>query len=153
MRFNHKKKKMLLNWTKKILAKYALKPDKRLGQKFLINEKIVSKIVTAAEIKKTDTVVEVGAGIGTITVELAKRAKRVMAIEKDRNFIPILKETTKDYKNIEIIQGDALRTNYKLKAISYKLVGNIPYYLTAPLIRQFLERENPPKNMTLMVQY
>jgi len=143
---------MLLNWTKKLLAEHDLKPDKRLGQNFLVNENIVSKIVAAAEIKKTDTVVEVGAGMGAITVELAKQAKKVLAVEKDRDFIPILKEATKDYKNIEIIQGDILKMSSKFQVSGFKLVGNIPYYLTAPLIREFLEGENPPKTITLMVQ-
>jgi len=143
---------MLLNWTKNLLNQRDIKPTKSLGQNFLISEEARTKLIEAADIEKNEVVLEVGAGIGTITTELAARAKRVIAVEKDRALIPILKETTKDFINVEIIQEDILKGVYKLKAISYKLVGNIPYYLTAPLIRKFLESDNPPKTMTLMVQ-
>ena len=141
---------MLLNWTKNLLKKYAVKPNKRLGQNFLISEQTRTKLVEAADIKKDDLIIEAGAGIGTITTELAARAKRVIAVEKDRALVPILEETTKDFKNIEIIVDDILKIE-NLEG-DWKLIGNIPYYLTAPLIRKFLESANPPRSITLMVQ-
>ena len=142
---------------KALLRKHNLSPNKRLGQNFLIDKAVLHKLVNAAEITKNDAVLEVGAGVGTITLELAKRAKRVIAVEKDRALIPILEETIKGFENVIIIAGDILKIKkleivWKLKIKNWKLVGNIPYYLTAPLIREFLERENPPKTMTLMVQ-
>jgi len=153
---------MLLNWTKNLLEKRAIKPSKRLGQNFLISEQTRMELVAAADIKKNDLVLEVGAGIGTITTELAARAKHVIAVEKDKALIPILKETTKDFKNIEIIQGDILKTCFVFPTFAkasadrhgscFMVVGNIPYYLTAPLIRKFLESADPPRSMTLMVQ-
>jgi len=145
---------MLSNWTKNLLTKRGIRPSKRLGQNFLISAQVRTDLVDAAEVTKNDVVLEVGAGIGTITVELAKLAKKVIAVEKDPSLIPILKETTKSYKNIEIIQADILKIPpYPILHTPYsKVVGNIPYYLTAPLIRKFLETDTPPKSMTLMVQ-
>ncbi len=169
---------MLLNWTKNLLKKHGIKPNKRMGQNFLISENARAKLVSSAEVKKTDVVLEVGAGIGTITVELAKLARCVIAVEKDKALIPILEETTKDPKNVKVVLGDVLKIeelkiDWKLSPCgrspiggkiarpakpegrsggNWKLAGNIPYYLTAPLIRKFLESTNPPSSMTLMVQ-
>ncbi|MFY9457539.1 MAG: 16S rRNA (adenine(1518)-N(6)/adenine(1519)-N(6))-dimethyltransferase RsmA [Candidatus Spechtbacterales bacterium] len=143
---------MLLNWTKNLLGEHGIKPNKRLGQNFLIDVDAMHKLLSAAHISKDDIVLEVGAGIGTITLELAKLAKKVIAVEKDRALIPILKETTKDFGNIEMVVGDILKLPYTLYPVPCTLVGNIPYYLTAPLIRKFVESENPPESMTLMVQ-
>jgi 16S rRNA (adenine1518-N6/adenine1519-N6)-dimethyltransferase len=143
---------MLLNWTKNLLGEYGIKPDKRMGQNFLIDENALEKLINAADVNRGDTVLEVGAGIGTITLALAKRAKRVIAIEKDKALLPILKETTAPLKNVEVLHGDILKLPHTLYPIPYTLVGNIPYYLTAPLIRKFLESPNPPKSLILMVQ-
>lgn len=139
---------------KEILTKYETKPFKGMGQNFLVNKNVLEKIIMSAELKAGDTVLEVGPGIGTLTQELAKNAKKVIAVEKDRHMCQILKETLKDYKNIEIINDDILKTKLELPK-QYKLVANIPYYLTSPLIRKFLE--NPPDNkqpeeIILMVQ-
>ena len=123
-----------------------------MGQNFLISEYALAKLVSSAEVKKTDVVLEVGAGIGTITLPLAELAKNIIAVEKDKALIPILEETVMGYKNVEIVQGDILKLPYNLKPITYNLLGNIPYYLTSPLIRKFLESTNPPSSMTLMVQ-
>lgn len=142
---------MLLNWTKELLKKYNLHPNKRLGQNFLVEESIAEKILETAAIKNTDTVVEVGAGLGVITTELARRAKKVIAVEKDKNLIPILKEVVRNYENVEIVHGDILKIE-NLEIENWKLVGNIPYYITAPLIRRFLEMKNAPEEMILMVQ-
>lgn len=136
------------------LEQRGLKPHKRLGQNFLISEKVLTELAHAAELSKDDIVLEVGAGIGTITLEVAQRAGKVIAVEKDRALIPILIQTTELCKNVEIRQGDILKL--PLGSIPcgthYKLIGNIPYYLTAPLIRKFLEIDNPPKLIVLMVQ-
>ena len=135
---------------KEILAKYETKASKGLGQNFLIDKNILNKILEAADLKSDDTVLEVGPGLGTLTQELAKKAKRVIAVEKDETMIEILKETLAEYKNVEVINEDILK--YDLQIADYKLVANIPYYLTSPLIRKFLESKNPPKEIVLMMQ-
>src|SRR3989339_1355910 len=147
---------------KEILSKYSARPSKGLGQNFLIDKKVLKKIIGAADLNKNDVVLEVGPGIGTLTQELAKNAKKVIAVEKDKIMIKILGETLKDYKNIEIINGDILRIlNFKFSILNqnlisqfsnYKVVSNIPYYLTSPLIRKFLESDNKPSEIILMVQ-
>lgn len=142
---------MLSNSTKELLKKHNIRPNKRLGQNFLIDEMALQNIVNAAALNKNDVVVEVGAGLGVITTELARQAKRVIAVEKDKALIPILRDATKNFKNVEIIHDDILKIDWKLIG-NWKLVGNIPYYITAPLIRKFLEADSPPKSMTLMVQ-
>ncbi len=126
-----------------------------MGQNFLVNQGALNKIIEAAELTAKDIILEVGPGIGTLTKELAKRAGKVITVEKDKLMIEILKETLKDYKNIETINDNILKFNpksYNLKAKSYKLVANIPYYLTSPLIRKFLESKNPPDKIILMIQ-
>jgi len=140
-----------------LLSKHKIRPNKRLGQNFLIDKNALEKLVSAADINRGDTVLEIGAGIGTITADLAKLAKKVIAVEKDPALIPILKNTTEGFKNIEIVIGDVLKIeklkiDWKLEIGNWKLAGNIPYYLTAPLIRKFLEIDTPPESMTLMVQ-
>jgi 16S rRNA (adenine1518-N6/adenine1519-N6)-dimethyltransferase len=144
-----------MKFLKKALKDYRIFPIKRLGQNFLIDKKVLRKIVEASEISKKDTVLEVGAGIGNLTLELAKKAKKVIAIEKDKRMIEILKENLKDFKNVEIIEGDIRETFLTIVqnvARDYKIVGNIPYYLTSYLIRKFLETKKRPKLIVLMVQ-
>jgi len=144
-----------LSVVKKLLKEHDVHPSKRLGQNFLINKHALGKLVDAADIKQGDTVLEVGAGFGTITLEVAKRAKRVVAVEKDRALIPLLKEATRGFDNIEIVNGDILKLTTDGESVvsgQWSVVGNIPYYLTANLIRKLLESQNPPKSMTLMVQ-
>jgi 16S rRNA (adenine1518-N6/adenine1519-N6)-dimethyltransferase len=144
---------------KELLAKYETRPSKGLGQNFLIDKNILNKIITASDLKATDVILEVGPGLGTLTQELSKKAKRVIAVEKDKTMIEILKETLFDFKNTQIVQGDILKIenwdlieNCKLKIENYKVIANIPYYLTSPLIRKFLESENPPEEIVLMLQ-
>ncbi len=130
-----------------------IKPNKLLGQNFLVDKTVLAKIIEAAQLSKEDTILEIGPGLGILTEELAKHAGRVFAIEKDEKLVEILKEKFQKNKNIEIISGDALKfESFKLKIKNYKVVANIPYYLTAHLIRTFLESSNPPQAMTLMVQ-
>jgi|TARA_Y100000031_G_scaffold92762_1_gene101879 16S rRNA (adenine1518-N6/adenine1519-N6)-dimethyltransferase len=137
---------------KKLLQEYQIRPNKRLGQNFLIDENILNKIVKTADISKTDTVIEIGAGLGNLTQVLAQKAKQVIAIEKDKRLIRILNNNLKNYKNVKIVQGDILNTKYEIRNTKYKLVANLPYYITSPLIRKFLELKNPPQDMTLLVQ-
>jgi len=136
---------------KEILQKHGRRPNKGLGQNFLIDKNILDKIVQAANIKNTDTVLEVGPGIGTLTQELAQKAKRVIAVEKDKSMIEILAETLSGFTNVEVINNDILKIEQSLPA-GYKLVANIPYYLTSPLIRLFLEAQSKPKEIVLLVQ-
>jgi 16S rRNA (adenine1518-N6/adenine1519-N6)-dimethyltransferase len=136
---------------KEILAKYGAKPSKGLGQNFLIDKRVLEKIINSAEIKPSDFVLEVGPGLGTLTKELASRAEKVVAIEKDQTMINILEETLKDFKKVEIIQGDFLKI-FDSQFSSYKVVANIPYYITAPIIRALLENKNQPETIILLLQ-
>ncbi len=108
-------------------------------------------MLKATEISQKDIVLEIGPGIGTLTQELAQKAKRVIAVEKDPTMVKILRETTGALPNIEIIQADILKLN--LARLSYsKVVANLPYYITSPVIRMFLEAKNKPELMVFMVQ-
>jgi len=142
------------DYVRGLLKKYKISPVKWLGQNFLIDEKVLRKIIEAAELLENDIVLEVGPGIGNLTAELAKRVKKVIAIEKDKKMVEILRETLKNFTNIEIIEGDILKINLKpYTSKPYKVVANIPYYLTSPLIRKFVETvEVKPQLLVLMVQ-
>lgn len=139
---------------KELLAKYETRPSKGLGQNFLIDAHVLEKIINSAEIKPSDTILEVGPGLGTLTKALAEKAGKVIAIEKDETMVKALKETLKDFSNVQIENCDILEFigNWKLKTESYKVVANIPYYLTSPLIRMFLEAKKRPDFMVLMIQ-
>jgi len=142
------------NFIKNLLKKYKIKPSKCLGQNFLIDKIVLRKILKAANLSKNDIILEIGPGIGNLTVELAKRVKKVIAVEKDKKMIEVLKDNLKNFKNVKIIQGDILKSNiqYPISNIQYKVVANLPYYIVSPIIRKFLESKNPPKEMLLMVQ-
>lgn len=139
-----------------LLKKYQVRPSKRLGQNFLIDKRVITKVIGAVNLKPKDIILEIGPGIGNLTQELAEKVKKVIAVEKDQKMVEILKETLKDYENVEIIKGDILKLDprtYNLKPKIYKVVGNLPFYLTAPVIRKFLEAvEVKPRQMTLVVQ-
>ena len=139
-----------------LLKKHSLFPKKRLGQHFLIDKRALKKIIKTANLKAKDICLEIGPGLGVLTQELAKKVKKVIAVEKDSQMVEILKETLKDFSNIEIIQGDILKieiNSLKTKPRSFKVVANLPFYLTAPLIRKFLESpKNQPKEMILLIQ-
>jgi len=140
---------------KKVLEKYRIYPSKRLGQNFLIDKGAVRRIIETANLGAENTVLEIGPGLGVLTIELAKRVKKVIAIEKDPNLARILNNELriKNIKNVEIIQGDILKLDpkpYTLKP--YKIVANLPFYLTAPAIRKFLESKIQPQQMVLIVQ-
>ncbi|MCK9186197.1 16S rRNA (adenine(1518)-N(6)/adenine(1519)-N(6))-dimethyltransferase RsmA [Candidatus Gracilibacteria bacterium] len=140
---------------KEILEKNQTFAKKYFGQNFLIDENILNKITETAEIIPTDNIIEVGPGLGVLTQELAKKAHSVKTIEIDRNIIPILEENLKtlpkeEYKKIEIINQDALK--YFSTFENYKVVANIPYNITSPLITHFLTQKNKPSSLTLLVQ-
>ena len=142
---------------KKLMEKYGIAPKKLFGQNFLISEGILDKIIKSANLSKKDIILEVGPGLGALTFKMASLAKRIIAVEKDRNLVKILQErlTEKNIKNVEIIEEDILKfetINYKLKTKNYSLIANIPYYLTSALIRKFLETENKPQKIILMIQ-
>lgn len=134
-------------------------PNKLLGQNFIRCPWVTSTMLKAAELKDSDTVLEVGAGTGILTKEMLKRARTVIAVEKDKDLIVrYLRPLEKDYKNLEIIEGDILKIfpnlaiTYHLEPKTYKLVSNIPYYLTSHLLRVLLEKEPRPHTIVLTVQ-
>lgn len=152
---------------KQLLKKYGIKPSKRLGQNFLVDKNVLKKIINAANLSSKDIILEIGPGLGILTIELAKKVKKVIAVEKSREMYEILKQGLKNYKNVEIINKDILRmwdtwyptsnigysnVGYQVSHIKYKIVANLPYYITSPVIRKFLETENKPELMILMVQ-
>ncbi len=144
--------------TKEIINKYKFRFSKSLGQNFLIDQNILEKIVDLANISKEDFVIEVGPGIGSLTQYIAEAAKSVVAIEIDKNLIPILKDTLKDYTNIEIINEDILKTDLhklikeKFQNKTVKVIANLPYYVTTPIIMKFLEEKVPIDSLTIMIQ-
>ena len=140
-----------LNIIKSLLNKFGLYAKKSFGQNFLLNGQILTIMTDIAEISKDDHVIEIGPGLGTLTQELAKKAGKVTSIELDRNLIPILKETLKDFSNVEIINSDALL--FEPSENTYKVVANIPYNITSHLISHFLQNKNPPESLTLLIQY
>lgn len=180
-------------YLKTLFRQYNIKPRKSLGQNFVINKSVIDRMVEVADLKQNDTALEIGPGIGTLTVELAKKVKKVIAIEKDAALCNILHDTIQkeNLKNVTIINKDVLKIQitkspvpsygkdgadklqinstppfpgkraeqnsnsktYKLADLqTYKLIANIPYYITQPIIRLFLESENPPQEITLLMQ-
>lgn len=138
----------------KILKEYGIRPDKSLGQNFLTDPTIIKKITGIAGIQKQDTILEIGAGIGHLTIELAANSSRVVAVELDHRLIPILREHISGFDNVEIIPGDILELDLKQLSLPhrYLVVANIPYYITSILIRHLSETSHPPESMVLTIQ-
>jgi len=138
-----------------ILNKHGLLPDKSLGQNFLTDPNILEKITSIAGVTEKDTVLEIGAGLGHLTAQLARSAKQVAAVELDERFIPVLEENLAEYKNIRIIQGDILSLNPQdlVQQNNYLVVANIPYYITSRIIRNLLESELKPTRIILTIQH
>ena len=131
--------------------------QKKFGQNFLIDSHVLDRIAAAAELTEEDAVLEIGPGIGTLTQHLAERAGKVLAVEIDRALIPILEESLADYDNVEILQGDILEQNLdelaeKLGGRPIKVVANLPYYITTPILMTLLESKLPIVSITVMVQ-
>ncbi|HEX9029870.1 MAG TPA: 16S rRNA (adenine(1518)-N(6)/adenine(1519)-N(6))-dimethyltransferase RsmA [Anaerolineales bacterium] len=137
-----------------LLRRFGLRPDKRLGQNFLIEESELRKIIDIAQIGSSDTVLEIGPGLGSLTRLLAEQSQRVVAVELDEKLIPPLKEVLSPFPNVQLVQGDilALNLDHLLGEISYRVVANIPYYITSALIRHLLEAKAKPYQMVLTVQ-
>ena len=143
--------------TKKIVEKYGFSFKKNFGQNFLVDERVLGKIVSSAEISKDDVVIEVGPGIGTLTQALAKEAYKVVAVEIDTTLVPILGELLSNFDNIEIINEDILKVDINAIAEKYpdkkiKMVANLPYYITTPIIMNVLENHIPVESITVMIQ-
>lgn len=144
--------------TIEILQKYNFNFQKKFGQNFLIDEHVLNKIIRAAEITKDDYVLEIGPGIGTMTQYLACAAREVTAVEIDRALIPILEDTLKEYDNVSIINEDILKVDIAALAKEknggrpIKVVANLPYYITTPIIMGLFESHVPLESITVMVQ-
>lgn len=143
--------------TAEILQKYQFRMQKKYGQNFLIDANILTKIVEAAQITKEDTVLEIGPGIGTMTQYLAEAAGKVIAVEIDRELIPILEETLSSYDNVTVLCADVLKVDLT-KLVNengggpIKVVANLPYYITTPIIMALFESRVPLTSITVMVQ-
>jgi 16S rRNA (adenine1518-N6/adenine1519-N6)-dimethyltransferase len=152
----------LLAQTRKLLRRYGIRARKRLGQHFLVDNAVLKTVLDAAALSPADTVIEVGPGLGIMTAELAKRAGWVIAIELDNRLADILQETLQ-YENVVILNEDVLGTDpaallkgrapaFPSALHSYKVVANLPYYITSPVLRHFLEAPVKPEKMVVMVQ-
>ena len=144
--------------TIEVLQKYNFNFQKKFGQNFLINTGILEDIIEAAEITKDDFVLEIGPGIGTMTQYLCESAREVVAVEIDKNLIPILEDTLSAYDNVEVLNDDILKVDIKALAEErnagkpIKVVANLPYYITTPIIMGLFESHVPIDSITIMVQ-
>ncbi len=142
--------------TRRLLRQFDLRARKGLGQHFLIDGEVLKRITAAAELAPTDVIVEVGPGLGVLTRELAQKAARVIAIELDNKLAAALKQTLAPFNNVTIINDDVLKIEPAALVTEpktgYKVVANLPYYITSPVLRHFLEASAKPRVMILMVQ-
>ena len=151
----------ILEETKLIMKKYNIKANKSLGQNFLISEEVVKSIIENSQIEKEDLVIEIGPGLGTLTTYLLEKAGKVICVEIDKKMIKILQDRFSLYKNFEILNQDILKVDLK-KLIkeekkesnwkNVKIVANLPYYITTPIIMKLLEEELPLESITVMIQ-
>ena len=145
-------------YTIEVLQKYGFVFQKRFGQNFLIDTHVLERIIEASEITKDDFVLEIGPGIGTMTQYLAEAAREVTAVEIDDTLIPILKDTLKEWDNVTVLHGDILKTDIrkiadeKNQGRPIKVVANLPYYITTPIIMGLFESHVPIDSITIMVQ-
>lgn len=153
--------KKLLEETKTIMKKYGIKANKDLGQNFLINEEVVENIINSSEISKEDLIIEIGPGLGTLTKELLKKAGKVVCIELDKKMIKILKDRFITSSNLEILNEDVLQVDLNELIKKHKghdnikkakIVANLPYYITTPIIMKLLEDKLDIESITVMVQ-
>jgi 16S rRNA (adenine1518-N6/adenine1519-N6)-dimethyltransferase len=138
-----------------LLYAHGMRPNKSFGQNFLIDRSLLERMVEAAEIQLDDQVLELGAGTGVLTRELARRARRVVAVELERDMLTLLAKTTGSLPNVERLARNLLYLDPQdvFAQEPYKLVANLPYYITAPTFRHFLESANKPRLLVVMVQY
>ncbi|NEZ47368.1 16S rRNA (adenine(1518)-N(6)/adenine(1519)-N(6))-dimethyltransferase RsmA [Clostridium niameyense] len=142
-------------FTTNVVKKYDFKFNKNLGQNFLTDDSVLQDIIDGAEISKNDYIIEIGPGVGTLTKELLKVAKHVYSIELDSNLIPILQEELKDFDNFTLTHEDALKINFNNfigNKEPVKLVANLPYYVTTPIISKLLKDKCNFKSLTIMIQ-
>ncbi len=138
---------------KQLLDAYGLSPKKSLGQNFLFDEGVLTRIADTAEISAEDRVLEIGPGLGALTHVLAQRAKEVVAVELDQRFLPILTTELAPYDNVRVIHGDILnQPPSELFDAPYKVVANVPYYITGAILRHLLSAPHKPQMMVLTVQ-
>ena len=141
---------------KEIIQHYGIKPRKKLGQSFLLDQNIIKKIAAAARITKDDIVVEIGAGIGVLTESLAQESRKIIAVELDKNLVEVLKEKLAGLDNVEIHSGDILKFDFISISVLYgckvKIVGNVPYNISSPLIFHLLSCRSVIDDFTLMLQ-
>ena len=136
---------------KKILRAYRIKATKEIGQHFLLDERVLEKIVETADISKKDLILEIGPGLGILTRELCRQAGEVITVELDEEMIPVVKTSCLKDNNLKIVRQNAL--DFETDDLGeYKVVSNLPYYITSPLIRKMLECNNPPQELVLLVQ-
>ena len=144
--------------TAEIIKKYGFSFQKRFGQNFLVDTHVLDKIINASEIGTEDGVIEIGPGIGTMTQRLCERAGRVVAVEIDKELIPILDDTLSGYSNLKIINADIMKTDIaalirdEFPDMNVKVVANLPYYITTPIVMSLLEQHLPLSSITIMVQ-
>lgn len=137
-----------------LLRQFGIRPDKRLGQNFLVDDNALQKIIEIAAISRDEAVLEIGPGLGGLTCRLATQARRVVAVELDVRLIPILRQVLASFSNVQLIHGDILAQNPAelFDETGYLVVANIPYYITSILIRHLLESSRKPSRMVLTVQ-
>lgn len=137
-----------------LLQKYGIKPDKRLGQNFLVDESALRKVVIAADITRNDSILEIGPGLGSLTRHLCQAARRVVAVELDERLLNAAREVLAPYPNLELHQGDILKFDPAelMDRSGYCVVANIPYYITSAVIRHLVEATKRPHRMVLTVQ-
>lgn len=144
--------------TAEVIKRHDFSFQKRYGQNFLIDEHVLNKIIDASLVDEKDGVIEIGPGIGTMTQRLAKRAKKVVAIEIDKELIPILSETLAEYDNTKVIHGDVMKIDLgklieeEFAGMTVRVVANLPYYITTPIVMALLEQHVPVNSITIMVQ-
>jgi 16S rRNA (adenine1518-N6/adenine1519-N6)-dimethyltransferase len=143
---------------RQLLKQYNLRPSKGLGQNFLVDQTMLNRIVAAAELAPDDVVLEIGAGVGTLTEQLARDAGHVVAVELDRRLMPILQSTLAGFDNVTLIQGDILALDPAscflppASCLQYKVVANLPYYITSAVLRHLLEASLKPRRMVVTMQ-
>jgi 16S rRNA (adenine1518-N6/adenine1519-N6)-dimethyltransferase len=140
--------------TKELLAAYGRFPRKRLGQHFLVDPQVLQRIINAADLTKDDLVIEIGSGLGVITSEFAKHVYHLIAVEIDKELLRISKEVLKNFTNISFVPKDILKADLRKLILGrkYKVIGNLPYYITAPIIEKITQIDDKPEIAVLMVQ-
>ena len=145
--------------TKFLMKKYQISANKNLGQNFLIDENVIQNIIDSAQINQSDFVIEIGPGLGTLTSQLVEKADKVIAIELDQKMVKILQERFSLYSNFQLLNEDVLKVDLKTliekentQKCPVKIVANLPYYITTPIIMKLLEEKLPIQNITVMVQ-